>query len=551
MRSNAPVIRPHFSIARRMIIVAGGGQRAPDAGTVGRLVAMELTTLSLKVPETYRPFTVSSGVRTSALKYPDRVALRHGRAERTYRELVARIDALAATANGTLGLEPGQHVGVFGPNCIEFIEAVLALSDAGSPVVTLSGRLNRAELIEICDDACIKVLFVHRDCAPVAQGAAFATVERLIVFGPEYEALLNNGPGQPYLPVAGEWDIFSIPYTSGTTGRPKGVLLPHRARALLFYAMAVEYGCFGPEDSFLALAPLAHGAGFAFAVAPIFFGGTCELLDAFDAAQVVQRLRDGRFTGVFMVPTHLHAIFSLPAEFLAEHRDIALKSLICNAAPLPQRVKERIVEQWGRHLLHETYGSTEVGIACNIRPVDQLRKQSCVGLAFPNCAIELRGPDGREVAANEIGELYTNSPFLFSGYWQQGRAVPPPLQRGWFSAGDLARKDGEGFIHIVDRKSDMVISGGINIYPRQIEEVLYRHPQVAEAAVVGVADEKWGERLRAYIVPRGAGRPDAESITAFCRTDLSSYKVPREIVFLDELPKNATGKILKRRLREA
>jgi len=511
---------------------------------------MEPQTITFTVPDTYRPLTVASGVRAAALKYPDRVALRHAATERTYRELIARVDSLAAAAADHLGLTPKDHVGVLAPNCIEYLETVLALSDAGYPVVTLSARLSVAELAAVCDDACIKALFVHPDCLGSAKAATFATVKRVVTFGADYEALVHTENEAPFVPQSGEWEVFSIPYTSGTTGAPKGVMLPHRARSLLFYAMAVEYGCFGPDDSFLALAPCAHGAGLAFALAPIFFGGTCELVAEFDAAHVVRRLAEGRYTGVFMVPTHLHAIFALDAEFLSAHRDLALKSLICNAAPLPQIVKERIVEQWGSGLLHETYGSTEVGIASNIRPTDQLRKQASVGLPFPNCAIKLLDQSGQEVGPEEIGELYTNSPFLFSGYWQGGRALAPPLRDGWFSAGDLARKDSEGFIHIVDRKGDMVISGGINIYPRQIEEVLYRHPHVAEAAVVGVPDERWGEHLRAFIVVRDAETMDAESIISFCKTDLSSYKIPRDIVFVDTLPKNSNGKILKRALRE-
>ena len=510
---------------------------------------MQLKTRQLTVPDTYRPLTVSSGVRSSALKYPDRVALRQGTEERTYRDLVARLDRLAHAATATLGLTPGDHVGIFAPNCIDWLETALALPDARMSVVTPSARMNAAELAAICDDACVKVLFVHPDCVETARAAALTTVERLVIFGADYEALLQSADPAPFLPAAGEWDVFSIPYTSGTTGAPKGVMLPHRSRALLFYAMAVEYGCFGPDDAFLALAPCAHGAGLAFALAPIFFGGTCELIADFDAADVVNRLINGRFTGIFMVPTHLHAIFALDPGFLAERRDVALKSLICNAAPLPQRVKERIVAQWGGTLLHETYGSTEIGIACNIRPADQLRKQSSVGLPFPNCAITLLGEDGCEVEADEVGELYTNSPFICNGYWQNGSAEALPLRDGWFSAGDLARKDSEGFIYIVDRKGDMVISGGLNIYPRQIEEVLYRHPDVAEAAVVGVPDDRWGERLRAFVVPRRPETAEPDSLMAYCRAELSSFKVPRDIVFVNALPKNANGKILKRSLR--
>ena len=412
-----------------------------------------VNTHALQVPETYRPLTVSSGVRTSALKFPDRVALRHGHVERTFCDLIKRIDALAIAAGTSLGLEPGQHVGILAPNCIAYIETVLALSDAGMPAVTLSARLNRVELTEICNDACIRVLFVHPDCLDIARSATFKTVKHLVVFGPEYESLLQSGVGAGFRPIAGEWDIFSIPFTSGTTGRPKGVMLPHRAPG---HCCSTQWRSSTvasvPRTPFWRSRRSRMAPGLAFAIAPIFFGGTCELVTTFEAAGVIGRLRDGRFTGVFMVPTHLHAILSLSDDVLAAHRDVALKSLISNAAPLSQRVKEQVVALWGDHLLHETYGSTEVGIACNIRPADQLRKQGSVGLAFPNCAIEVRDPDGREVPANEIGELYTNSPFMFSGYWQQGGVTPPPLQGGWFSAGDMAsRMTKDSFISSIGR----------------------------------------------------------------------------------------------------
>lgn len=395
------------------------------------------------------------------------------------------------------------------------------------------------------------MLFVHPDCLDAARAARFSgPPPRLVVFGTAYEALLSAADPAPYVPVAGEWDVFSIPFTSGTTGKPRGCCC-RTARALLFHAMAVEYGCFGPEDSFLAIAPFAHGAGLAFALAPIFFGGTTELVAEFDAADVVARLAEGGFTGVFMVPTHLHQIFALNTALLAADRDVALKSLISNAAALPQRMKSRIIAQRGEGLLHETYGSTVIGIACHIRPVDQLRKQGSVGLAFPDCWVRLPDEAGREVAPHEVGELYTNSPFICNGYWQDGRAAALPLRDGWFSAGDLATRDEEGYIHIVDRKGDMVVSGGINIYPRQIEEVLYRHADVVEVAVVGVPDETWGERLRAHVVLRARTTADGAALETLCRGELSGYKVPREFVFTEALPKNASGKILKRELRAA
>jgi long-chain acyl-CoA synthetase len=214
-------------------------------------------------------------------------------------------------------------------------------------------------------------------------------------------------------------------------------------------------------------------------------------------------------------------------------------------------MKEKIVALWGEGILHETYGCTEVGLSTNLRPPDQLRKQQCVGKPFAFTFVRLLDDDGNEVQRGEVGELFTISPYLFNGYWQDGQRVVPPTRDGWFSAGDMARQDDEGYIYIVDRKKDMIVSGGINIYPRQIEEVLYRHASVGEVAVVGVPDPKWGERLKAYVVPSGGARPTADELAAHCSAELSAYKVPREYELIDALPRNANGKVLKRLLSAA
>lgn len=505
--------------------------------------------VSVPVPVTYQPLTIPLGVRCAARRTPRKVALTEGTSTRTYAQLCERMTRLHWLALGPLGMRFGDHAAIVGPNCIEYLEAVLGLAEVGIASATLSHRLNAAELAEICDDARAQVLFAHESCRATVTGARFATVREVIWFGTDLDARLAAVP--PFTPprYAGEWDTFCIPYTSGTTGRPKGVLLPHRARALAFNLFAIEYGCFGPDDRFLAIAPLAHGAGMAFALAPIFTGGSCELLPRFDAETVVRKLGSGAFTGVFLVPTQFHAIFSLPREFLEAHRRTNLKAMISNAAALPQAIKERIIELWGDGILHETYGSTEIGLATNLRPQDQLRKQQCVGLPFPCTQVRLLDDDGREVAPGQIGELFTLCPLMFSGYWQDGQRHLPELRDGWFSAGDLARCDEEGYVYIVDRKKDMVVSGGINIYPRQIEELLYRHPAVLECAVIGVPDAKWGERLKGFVVRRPGQQVSATELIEFLLPQLSSYKVPREFEFIAELPRNAAGKILKRALR--
>ncbi len=233
-------------------------------------------------------------------------------------------------------------------------------------------------------------------------------------------------------------------------------------------------------------------------------------------------------------------------ERARKHR---LKTIISNAAPLPQRTKEIIVDVWGDGILHETYGSTEGGIVTNLRPEYQLTKQKCVGKPFPCTLVRIVDDNNNEVKPGEIGELFSTSPYLFNGYWGKPEETAAALRDGWFSAGDLAMRDDEGFVYIVDRKKDMIISGGINVYPREVEEVLFRHPQVQDAAVLGLPDEKWGEAIVAVVVRRQGMDEDAESLVAFCKEQLAGFKVPRRIVYADSLPRNPTGKILKRELR--
>jgi long-chain acyl-CoA synthetase len=250
-----------------------------------------------------------------------------------------------------------------------------------------------------------------------------------------------------------------------------------------------------------------------------------------------------------MVPTHFHAIFGLDRATLEAHRRPPIKTIICNAAPLPQAMKPRILEYFGEDVLFECYGSTEASIVSNLRPADQLRKEQCVGQPFAMTEIELRRDDGSLCDADEVGELFSRSPFFFNGYWGQDEATDQAFQAGWVSVGDMARRDAEGYLYIVDRKKDLVISGGVNIYPREIEEVLNACPEVEEAAVIGVPDERWGERLKAFVTAAPFTMLTPDTVTAFCAGRLAPYKTPREIVVVESLPRNASGKVLKTELR--
>jgi long-chain acyl-CoA synthetase len=313
---------------------------------------------------------------------------------------------------------------------------------------------------------------------------------------------------------------------------------------------AAEFGCFGPDDRFLAMTPMNHGGGLGFPTGVLSAGGSIEILDKFDPETVLERLKFGGITGLFMVPTHFQMIFALPPETLARYERPPIRSILANAAPLPQVMKERIIPYFGDTVLHELYAATETGLVCNLRPRDQLRKVSCVGTTLPHVEAEVRREDDSICDVDEVGELWCRNPVLFSGYWNRPEETAKAVKDGWVSVGDMARRDEEGFLYIVDRKGDMVISGGVNIYPREVEEVLLAHPAIADVAVIGVPDETWGERLKAFVVPRTADAIDAAALSAFCAGRIAAYKIPRELALVDALPRNANGKVLKTALRE-
>lgn len=506
--------------------------------------------MTARLPDGFVHQTLGRGLKLAAARGRDRTALIEGPRRLSYGQLADRMQAIATLAIDRFALRVGDIVAVAAPNCIEYPEMVCGLSEAGAVVATLNPRLTSRELAAILDDCRPKALLAHPSCRE-AIDAAQARKLPLLVLGESYEAALGEVNRFAVLPDVAEWQSFAMSYTSGTTGTPKGVLLSHRSRMLTFAAMAAEYGCFGPDDHFLALAPMYHGAGFVFSVAPLMSGGQCTVLSHFDPAGLADTLASGVHSGVFMVPTHFHRLLDLPAPALARCRDgHRLRTIISNAAALPQSAKEGVIDKIGDGLLHETYGSTEAGIVTNIRPADLVRKPGSVGTPFLGMEIELRREDGSEADAGEIGELFCRGPYTFNGYWQRPRETAETLVDGWVTVGDMAVRDAEGFLTIVDRKKDMVITGGVNVYPKEIETVIAAVPGVREAAIVGLPDPEWGERLHAYVVPSATNAADADSIIAACRAELAGFKVPRGVTFLSELPRNASGKLLKRELRD-
>ena len=500
-------------------------------------------------PHSSRSITISDGIFASASRTPRKVALREGERTLTYAQLAERIVRLANVVHRNFGLAHGDRAAVFMPNRIEYLEIVCGLSSAGVAACTIGPTASATEIRFICEDSAARVLFVAPALADAARAAVGDIVRNIVSIDEGYEALLSRARPDT-LPVETDWeDIFSIPYTSGSTGRPKGVMLSHRARVLSSYAMASEHGCYGPDDRAVATTPMFHGSGFLMALAPVFFGGFVELLPSFNIEQLMRKIEETAATSVYMVPTHFSALFAMGDARNAFNHS-SLKCVIVGTAPLSQAMKARIVDYIGEGKLFERYGSTEASIVTALRPKDQLRKQQCVGLPLAATQIRVLDADGEERLPGEVGELYSTSNYMFSGYLNMPDAMAKSMRGEWFSAGDLGRLDEEGYLYLVDRKHDMIISGGENVYPREVEEVLLAHPAIDQAAVVGLPHAHWGEQVVAYVVVRPGMNVSNDELKAACGERLSRYKIPKEFRMVGDLPRNRMGKIDRRELRE-
>ena len=503
--------------------------------------------MSIELPSTYKYTNISDGVRSACLKNPSKIAYKHGKNTRTYSELAQRINTISNLIS-SFGIPLKSNIAIVASNSIEYMEVVLAASQLGHPIATVNPKLTKKEIVSICEDAEANLIFVDQKASLLLKENEIKSALRVIVIGSEIENLTHEVNHIDQLPIIEERETFTIPYTSGTTGKPKGVLVPHRSRALTLYGMADAYGCFSSDDRFLSIAPMCHGAGMIFSLAPIFFGGYAEIMDDFNPELVMKTIEDENITGFFGVPTHFYGMLGIDRAILDSYTGSSLKTIISNAAALPQSLKEKIVEHFGEGLLYECYGSTEGGIISNLKPEDQLSKKQCVGEPFPFTEIKILNQDGHECGPNEVGEVFTSSPYIFNGYWQKEKETRDAFDGEWLTVGDLAKKDEDGFLYIVDRKKDMIISGGINIYPREIEEILLKHPEINDIAIVGEPDEKWGEIIKAFIVFKEE-ELSLDEIQDFCSDKIASIKIPKIIETIDALPRNANGKVLKTELR--
>ncbi len=508
--------------------------------------------------------TLAESIAAHARTQPNKIGVRDSRRALSYAAWDERASRLA-NALLALGLVKGDRVALLAFNSIEWLEIYVAIARAGLVAVPINFRLVGPEIAYIVQHSEARAFIVQDDLRKAVEGIRAelpVDAARFIHFGTDttptnwqgYEALIAAAGAQaPTIEVRPD-DLFALMYTSGTTGRPKGAMRSHEGNALLALVTALEFGL-TRDDSGLLVMPLCHANSLYFSVTFVMLGATIVVDDRphFDPDALLGLLARERITFTSLVPTHYIMMLSLSAEVKARHDLSRVGKLLVSSAPARQDTKRAILELFPNGRLFELYGSTEAGWVTVLRPDEQISKLGSVGREWAGSgAIKLLDADGREVPDGEVGELHSRTSYVFSGYWKSPEKTSQAFNGAWCSVGDMARRDEQGFIHLVDRKSNMIISGGENIYPSEVEAVLAAHPAVQDVAVIGVPDAKWGEAVQAVVVPRPGQPPAERELLDWCRERIAGFKRPRSVLFIGEreMPRTATGKIQHRALRE-
>jgi acyl-CoA synthetase (AMP-forming)/AMP-acid ligase II len=481
--------------------------------------------------------------RVNAKKFPNTVALKDAQRAFTYPEMNKRVNKLANSLT-KLGLQKGDKVAVLLENCIEICELFLATAKSGVIIVPINFRLVSSEVEYIVDNSDAKAFVVHDQFAatvePIRVNLKNIPAKNYVIVGKPregyctYEEFIQGSPdSEPDTEVVPQ-DTWILIYTSGTTGKPKGVIRSNESHIAYYLHNAVDFD-FNEHDVCLNVMPLCHINSIFFTFTFLYIGGSAYIHPAlnFKPEEILEIIERESITFISLIPTHYNLILNAPEE--AKKRDVSsIRKLLCSSAPGRKSMKQAVTEFFPGVKLYEAYGSTEGGMVTILKP---------------------EYVDGNEVPPGEIGELYSRGPMLFDEYYKLPEQTAESFKDSFFSAGDMARQDEDGFYYLVDRKKNMIITGGENVYPSEVEEVIGNLDGVFECAVIGLPDDKWGERVAAVVI-RKQGFDDSnlseKDVIASCKGKIAGYKCPKQVVFIgeNEMPRTGTGKILHRMLRE-
>ncbi|MGH9307095.1 MAG: class I adenylate-forming enzyme family protein [Acidimicrobiales bacterium] len=511
---------------------------------------------------------MTNGARTDilasyALAFGDKPALIEDRAERQIRWTFAQLDSMSnrlANVLAHLGVVPGDKVVWCGPNSAEIVTAMHAIRKVGATAVPLNYRLSPDEAAYVIDNCDAGLIYIDAEYAPLLSSIrdGLARLKHVVVFGGpapagclDGDALVakadSSAPPQP----AGEGGgPATMIYTSGTTGHPKGALRRGGGDPTQVAALIAHVG-YSSDDIYLTTGPLYHSGPGGFMTIAHALGNTVVVQRKFEAEDWLRLIASHRVTSTFSAPATIRLACNLAPEVKARYDRSSMRVMIANAAPWPMALKQAYLADFPAESLWEVYGSTELGVDAVLAPPDQLRKPGSCGLPAPGVELMLLDDDGAEIAASGVpGELFVRSKSVFSTYYKAEEKYQAGRHGEFHSVGDIAYRDEEGYYYICDRKSDMIISGGMNVYPAEIEAVIEAHPDVFEVAVFGIPSQDWGEAVHAVVVAQPTKVVSEQEVTNFAREHLAGYKVPKSVSFMDELPRTGSGKTLKRVLRE-
>lgn len=505
---------------------------------------------------------VHSLMALRANAHPDRLAACDTRQRLTYQQCNERINGLANALLNELG--PGKkRVAICLENRVEYLVTWLALFRLGWASVHVSPSSAAEDMAYQLENSEAAAIVGSSKSAEAVLGAidiVSDSLSPLIIWmgdaspnhtaGVDFDDLIASG-GSDYPDANRDGGGENVVYTSGTTGKPKGAVRDFGNIGNSQATVILERLPIGPEEQHLVVSRLYHSAGQVFALLTLALGGTLHIRDKYDPEETLKTICEERITSMFFVPTMLRQLLDVPDELFMKYPPADFRWMISGAAPFPHELRERAIERFGAGRVHDFYGASELGWVTLVNGHEMLQRKGSVGTPIQGQQVRVVDGNGHEVPANEVGLIQVANEQIMDGYLNNQDATDEIHGDGWVTVEDTGYVDEDGYLYIVGRERDMVISGGVNLYPAEIEDALSRHEAIHEIAVIGVPDEKWGERLEAVVVyEEDVAKPDVDTLVAWAKDRLASYKVPRAWHAIDELPRNDVGKVLKNQLRD-